>query len=112
MKPQHDAEHEGILAAILTGELEREVALAGTQVRNCRECLEVLDELEALRDELEDKGLLAPRAPEVNHLWPLMTQSSPSGSARVCSRVGSEPATSGSVMEKQERVVPSQRGRR
>ena len=36
-------------------------------------------------------------APLVNHLWPLITQSSPSSTARVCIRVGSEPATSGSV---------------
>ena len=36
-------------------------------------------------------------APLVNHLWPLITHSSPSSTAVVCIRVGSEPATSGSV---------------
>ena len=46
---------------------------------------------------------LAPVAPEMNHLWPLTTQWSPSRTARVWMRVGSEPATSGSVMAKHER---------
>ena len=36
-------------------------------------------------------------APLVNHLWPLITHSSPSRTARVCISVGSDPATSGSV---------------
>ena len=36
-------------------------------------------------------------APVVNHLWPLITHSSPSSRAVVCMSVGSEPATSGSV---------------
>ncbi len=52
----------------------------------------------------------APTAPEVNHLWPLITHSSPSRTARACSRVGSEPETSGSVIEKQERIRPSSSG--
>ena len=52
----------------------------------------------------------APTAPEVNHLWPLITHSSPSSSARVRSVRGSEPATSGSVIEKQERISPSSNG--
>ena len=53
----------------------------------------------------------APRAPEANHLWPLITQSSPSSTASVWISVGSEPATSGSVIEKQERILPSHSGR-
>jgi hypothetical protein len=48
----------------------------------------------------------ASRAPVVNHLWPLITQWSPSGSARVCMSVGSEPATSGSVIPTDERISP------
>ncbi len=56
MKPQHDAEHEGILAAILTGELEREAALVRTSLRDCKECLDVLEDLEALRGELDELG--------------------------------------------------------
>ena len=54
----------------------------------------------------------APWAPEMNHLWPLITQSSPSRTARVWIRVGSLPATSGSVIAKQERTRPSHRGSR
>jgi hypothetical protein len=53
----------------------------------------------------------APCAPDVNHLWPLMTHSSPSCTALVWICVGSEPATSGSVIEKHDRIVPSQSGR-
>ena len=52
----------------------------------------------------------APTAPDVNHLWPLITHSPSSSSARVRSVVGSEPATSGSVIEKQERMSPSRSG--
>src|SRR3972149_5292684 len=52
----------------------------------------------------------APMAPLVNHLWPLITQSSPSRTAVVRSVVGSAPDTSGSVIEKQERTSPSTSG--
>ena len=52
----------------------------------------------------------APRAPLMNHLCPLITHSLPSGTARVRMRVGSEPATSGSVMAKHDRMVPSHIG--
>src|SRR5215216_2333492 len=44
-----------------------------------------------------------------NHLWPLMTHSSPSRTALVVSSVGSAPAP-GSVIEKQERILPSSNG--
>ena len=54
----------------------------------------------------------APRAPEMNHLWPSRTQWPPSWTARVRMPVGSEPATSGSVIAKQERTRPSTSGRR
>src|SRR5579863_10147025 len=47
---------------------------------------------------------------ELNHLWPLITYSSPSRTARVDSSVGSEPAVLGSVMEKALRNVPSSSG--
>ena len=54
----------------------------------------------------------APTAPEVNHLCPLMTHSPPSRTAWVWSVVGSEPETSGSVIEKQLRISPSSSGLR
>ena len=53
----------------------------------------------------------APSAPDENHLWPLITQSSPSRTARVRSVVGSEPGTSGSVIEKNERISPPTSGK-
>ena len=43
-------------------------------------------------------------------MWPLMTQSSPSRSARVRSCVGSEPAFSGSVIEKADFRSPASSG--
>ena len=47
---------------------------------------------------------------ELNHLWPLMTHSSPSRTARVWICVGSEPATPGSVIENAERSSPASSG--
>ena len=52
----------------------------------------------------------APSAPDENHLWPSITHSSPSRTARVRSAVGSEPETSGSVIEKNERISPATSG--
>ena len=55
----------------------------------------------------------APSAPLMNHLRPSMTQRSPRRSARVVSSEGSEPAPgAGSVIAKQERIVPAASGRR
>ena len=48
----------------------------------------------------------APCAPLENHLWPSITYSSPSRRAVVRNQRGSEPATSGSVIEKQLRMSP------
>src|ERR1700729_2116999 len=47
---------------------------------------------------------------EVNHLWPLITHSSPSLTADVVKSVGSDPAVLGSVMEKAERKSPLSNG--
>ena len=52
----------------------------------------------------------APSAPEENHLCPSITHSSPSRTARVRKLVGSDPETSGSVIEKKERISPSTSG--
>ena len=54
----------------------------------------------------------APSAPEVNHLCASITHSLPSRSAAAAQSVGSEPATSGSVMPKKERTSPATSGRR
>ena len=48
---------------------------------------------------------------EVNHLCPLMTQSSPSRTASVSIERGSDPARSGSVIEKPDSISPSMSGR-
>src|SRR5215207_7645676 len=45
-----------------------------------------------------------------NHLWPSITHSSPSRTARVRSSVGSDPATSGSVIENADRRSPASSG--
>ena len=55
---------------------------------------------------------VAPSAPLENHLPPSITQSSPSRTARVRRSVGSDPATSGSVIEKNERARPATSGSR
>ena len=47
---------------------------------------------------------------EVNHLWPLITHSSPSRRAVVLIERGSEPAESGSVMENPDSILPSMSG--
>ena len=49
-------------------------------------------------------------APEVHHLWPLITYWSPSRLMLVEMLVASAEATSGSVMAKAERISPSSRG--
>src|SRR5690606_41717821 len=50
------------------------------------------------------------QAPEVHHLRPLITHSSPSRRALACMFVASEEATPGSVMPKHERISPRSRG--
>src|SRR5271154_6425627 len=47
---------------------------------------------------------------DVNHLCPLITHSSPSRTADVFNSVGSDPAVSGSVMEKADRRSPARSG--
>ena len=47
---------------------------------------------------------------DVNHLWPLITHSSPSRRAVVLIERGSEPALSGSVIEKPDSILPSVSG--
>ena len=49
-------------------------------------------------------------APELNHFRPVIRYSSPSRTMRVRMLVASELATSGSVIEKQDRISPSSNG--
>src|ERR1039458_6822363 len=48
--------------------------------------------------------------PVLHHLRPLTTTSSPSSTAVACMLVASEDATSGSVMQNAERILPSSNG--
>src|SRR3989304_5597915 len=48
--------------------------------------------------------------PEVHHLWPLTTYSSPSRTMEASMFVASDEATLGSVMAKAERILPSSSG--
>src|SRR5258707_11076433 len=49
-------------------------------------------------------------APELHHLRPLMTYSSPSRTIELCMLVASDDATAGSVMQKAERISPASSG--
>ena len=48
--------------------------------------------------------------PDVHHLWPLTTYSSPWRTMEASMLVASEEATFGSVMAKAERILPSRSG--
>src|SRR5688572_27871573 len=50
--------------------------------------------------------------PDVHHLWPLITYSSPSRTMEDSMFVASDDATLGSVMAKADRILPSRRGSR
>src|SRR5207237_456800 len=52
-----------------------------------------------------------PSAPELNHLWALITHASPARSALARRPRGSDPETSGSVIAKNERISPATSGR-
>src|ERR1051325_4327671 len=83
----------------------------GTKIIDCCLCLGAAGSVLPIKMAILQRG--SP-APDVHHLWPLMTYSSPS---RVisCSMldlilVASDDATSGSVIAKQERISPSSNG--
>ena len=79
---------------------------AGTMICEARECAGASGSLTAITI-----PNAAPSAPDENHLCPSITHSSPSRTARVRSVVGSEPETSGSVIEKKERISPATSGK-
>ena len=78
---------------------------AGTMIWVARRCGSASGSVTAMRI-----AKAAPSAPLENHLCPSITHSSPSRTARVRSVVGSEPGTSGSVIEKNERTSPATSG--
>ena len=81
-------------------------ASAGTMICDARRCGSASGSVTAITIPNP-----APSAPDENHLRPSITHSSPSRTARVFSPVGSEPETSGSVIEKNERSSPATSGR-
>jgi hypothetical protein len=80
-------------------------AVAGTMIWLIRRCGSASGSVTAMTI-----PKAAPSAPELNHLLPSITQSSPSRTAVVRRPVGSDPDTSGSVIEKKERTSPATSG--
>src|SRR5258708_39096355 len=79
----------------------------GTRIIDCCLCLGALGSVLPMKIEILQRG--SP-APEDHHLLPLITYSSPSRTMLDWMLVASEEATSGSVMEKQERISPASSG--
>src|SRR4051794_25313217 len=67
-----------------------------------------VDESSLVRQTTIAKAALG--APDVNHLCPLITHSSPSRTAMVLIAYGLDPGWSGSVIEKQEEISPRTSG--
>ena len=82
-------------------------ASPGTMIMLCCECLGASGSVLPMVMKTWQRG--SP-APEIHHLWPLITYSSPWRSMRVQMLVASEEATSGSVMAKAERILPYSSG--
>ncbi|MNQ16376.1 hypothetical protein D3C85_293740 [compost metagenome] len=83
------------------------LASAGTMTMLCCECLGASGSVLPMVTNTAQRGSAAP---EIHHLWPLMTYSSPWRSMRVAMLVASLEATSGSVIAKAERIWPSSSG--
>src|SRR5262245_35727302 len=79
----------------------------GTRIMDCCRCFGADGSVLPMKMAILHRG--SP-APDVHHLWPLMTYQSPSRMMRDWILVASEEATSGSVMAKQERILPSSSG--
>src|SRR3954466_14167185 len=79
----------------------------GTRIMLIRSCDAAAASLTPSTIEILQRGSAAP---EMNHFRPETTYESPSSRIVVARFVGSDDATSGSVMEKQERISPRSRG--
>ena len=82
-------------------------ASIGTRIIDCCLCLGASGSVLPMKMATLHRG--SP-APEVHHLRPLMTYSSPRRSMLARMLVASEEATSGSVIAKQERISPASSG--
>ena len=84
-------------------------ASSGTRIIECRACRSASGSLTPITIANVHSGRIAPLD---HHLRPLTTYSSPSLVIRVAMLVASDDATSGSVIEKQDRISASSSGRR
>ena len=82
-------------------------ASSGTRIMLWRRCGSASGSVTPITIEIRQCGCAAP---EMNHLRPLTTYSSPSRRIAVWMLVASDDATSGSVIAKHERIVPSSSG--
>mmetsp|Transcript_63707 Transcript_63707/g.180946 ORF Transcript_63707/g.180946 Transcript_63707/m.180946 type:complete len:247 (-) Transcript_63707:276-1016(-) len=82
-------------------------ASRGTSIMVCCSCRGPVKLVLPRRTKTLHSGLMAP---EIHHLWPLTTYSSPSASMRVAMFVASLEATPGSVIANAERISPFRRG--
>ncbi len=79
----------------------------GTTIIDCWACLGPLKSVLPMKIAILQRG--SP-APELHHLVPLITYSSPSRWIDDWMLVASDDATAGSVIAKQERILPSSSG--
>ena len=77
---------------------------AGTITIDCWRCVSASGSVLPMTTKTLQRGSAAP---EIHHLRPLMTYSSPSRTMRVSMFVASQEATAGSVIAKAERISPS-----
>ena len=80
---------------------------SGTSTIDCWRCVAAVGSVLPMTTSSRQRGSAAP---EVHHLRPLMTYSSPSRSIRVSMFVASLLATAGSVIPNAERIRPSSNG--
>src|SRR5215208_3157707 len=83
------------------------LVLAGTMIMLCCDCRGACGSVLPIVMNTAQRGSAAP---DIHHLWPLITYSSPWRSIRVQMLVASDEATSGSVIAKADRISPSSRG--
>lgn len=79
----------------------------GTRIMDCWRCVGAVLSVLPMKMDILQRGSIAP---EIHHLRPLITYSSPSRVMSDSMLVASEDATAGSVMAKQERMSPESSG--
>jgi len=106
-------DHLGVAAAVLVAEDVRAAAEGtpgvafGTAIIDCWRWAAAVGSVLPMTMKTWQRSF---RAPELNHFLPLRTYSSPRRSMRRPMLLASEEPTSGSVMQKAERISPSSSG--